>query len=515
MDLVAGVRKEGSRGGRADFKWEDVKDDAQRENYLGHSLMAPVGRWQKGRDLNWYAKSDQSPAAQTAAEARKEEIRRIKEAEQDALSAALGYEPIPRGNPNETPLGKKEVEKAIRETAEGDEPESAKGIGFGAFEGLRKGKGGGDTEMLEGVGFEQSNATQAPSNDGIEEVEVGTRVENAVTAGVKMRMRDTAAGIGRGTVDLEETIGIDQEATKHRGGTYILKTGGDFAAIRLNIGEEDMILGSGMMSAGDLPIELRHKIYRNLLVSPSNGKIERWHVKQTDSAFRVSKKFQGILEVNRQIRKEALYVFYYESIFELYWSGWVKAQQPISDRSFKDRMRASRTIDFRRIRKLHVIPSRGSPNPLDKYELVKEYHCLNSMISAVQLALSANHQLEYLLVESLALEFDQEGVATMKNQRKWKVWPLQRPTTDSLNSLRALKNVPHVYFHAYNKVQWPFLRALERSMAENDVPLKDATESNEVDPEDANNSGKRDLLYKTFRCKPLYEEDILSQFRTR
>ena len=28
------------RGGRADFKWEDVKDDAQRENYLGHSLMA-------------------------------------------------------------------------------------------------------------------------------------------------------------------------------------------------------------------------------------------------------------------------------------------------------------------------------------------------------------------------------------------------------------------------------------------------------------------------------------------
>jgi hypothetical protein len=27
-------------GGRADFKWEDVKQDAQRENYLGHSLMA-------------------------------------------------------------------------------------------------------------------------------------------------------------------------------------------------------------------------------------------------------------------------------------------------------------------------------------------------------------------------------------------------------------------------------------------------------------------------------------------
>ncbi|KAL8799909.1 MAG: hypothetical protein Q9200_007411 [Gallowayella weberi] len=40
MDLVAGVRKEGSRGGRDAFKWEDVKDDQHRENYLGHSLMA-------------------------------------------------------------------------------------------------------------------------------------------------------------------------------------------------------------------------------------------------------------------------------------------------------------------------------------------------------------------------------------------------------------------------------------------------------------------------------------------
>lgn len=30
------------------FSWEDVKQDKYREYYLGHSLMAPVGRWQKG-----------------------------------------------------------------------------------------------------------------------------------------------------------------------------------------------------------------------------------------------------------------------------------------------------------------------------------------------------------------------------------------------------------------------------------------------------------------------------------
>ncbi|KAL8945498.1 MAG: hypothetical protein Q9222_007950, partial [Ikaeria aurantiellina] len=119
MDLVAGVRKEGSRGGRDAFKWEDVKDDQHRENYLGHSLMAPVGRWQKNKDLSWYAKGD---TATDAATARAEEIRRIKEAEQDALSEALGFPVQPRLRDSQL-AGQKEVEKALKETAEGDEDE--------------------------------------------------------------------------------------------------------------------------------------------------------------------------------------------------------------------------------------------------------------------------------------------------------------------------------------------------------------------------------------------------------
>ncbi len=143
------------RGGRGEFKWEDVRDSQHRENYLGHSLMAPVGRWQKNKDLSWYAKNDNSPAALSAAEARKEEIRKIKEAEQDALSKALGYEPVDRSgvNANMTPLGQKEVERAIKETAEGDEDAGAKGVGFGGFVGA-----GGmkveERETLGGVGLE-------------------------------------------------------------------------------------------------------------------------------------------------------------------------------------------------------------------------------------------------------------------------------------------------------------------------------------------------------------------------
>ncbi|CBX96830.1 hypothetical protein IAQ61_008217 [Plenodomus lingam] len=117
MDLVQTVRKEGSRGGRGDFKWEDVKNDAHRENYLGHSLMAPVGRWQQGRDLSWYAKGDDDSKAAEAARIA-EEKRKIKQAEEDAMLVAMGL-PVPvRDNANLTPLGTKVHEADVQDTLE-------------------------------------------------------------------------------------------------------------------------------------------------------------------------------------------------------------------------------------------------------------------------------------------------------------------------------------------------------------------------------------------------------------
>ncbi|KAF3405056.1 Multiple myeloma tumor-associated protein 2 [Talaromyces pinophilus] len=169
MDLVAGVRKEGSRGGRDSFKWSDVKQSSHRENYLGHSIMAPVGRWQQNRDLNWYAKTDDSSAADKAKQEREEEIRRIKEAEQDAMALALGLPVAPRAsnNANLTPLGGQEVRKAVQDATEGEgdgDGDGGRGIGFGSYGGVV----GNDAEdeILAPIGMDSAVRPLGQEKDG-------------------------------------------------------------------------------------------------------------------------------------------------------------------------------------------------------------------------------------------------------------------------------------------------------------------------------------------------------------
>ena len=55
------------------------------QNYLGHSINAPTGRWQKNKDIHWYSRDIHEDEEARIAE----EIRVLKEQEAEALAAAL------------------------------------------------------------------------------------------------------------------------------------------------------------------------------------------------------------------------------------------------------------------------------------------------------------------------------------------------------------------------------------------------------------------------------------------
>ncbi|TGZ81888.1 hypothetical protein EX30DRAFT_395273 [Ascodesmis nigricans] len=203
MDLLSGLRKGGSsRGGRAEFSWDSVKEDKDRENYLGHSLMAPVGRWQKGKNLTWYAEGSDK---KDAADERAEEIRRIKEAEQDALAEALGFAVNRR---HHDPVDQKEVQRAIRES----------------------GVGGGDEEE---TGSELPMKQEEVEIIGQHERRMGVRMGDAngkmtgdITGAVEARHRAETAGRRAGEADTTEAVlaadaAIDMTTTEIRGDIVI------------------------------------------------------------------------------------------------------------------------------------------------------------------------------------------------------------------------------------------------------------------------------------------------------
>ncbi|KAI3631916.1 hypothetical protein MIR68_009752 [Amoeboaphelidium protococcarum] len=90
----------GNRGGSGLFKWEDVKTDKHKSNYLGASIMARSENAERRRDILWFTKPEKGARVAVnddtllTADNQKSlveiERQRVKLQEQQMMNAALG-----------------------------------------------------------------------------------------------------------------------------------------------------------------------------------------------------------------------------------------------------------------------------------------------------------------------------------------------------------------------------------------------------------------------------------------
>eukprot|EP00730_Choanoeca_flexa_P006489 TRINITY_DN12161_c1_g4_i4.p1 TRINITY_DN12161_c1_g4~~TRINITY_DN12161_c1_g4_i4.p1 ORF type:complete len:388 (+),score=44.60 TRINITY_DN12161_c1_g4_i4:70-1233(+) len=144
MEGLRHQSKEGSRGGSGNFNWEDIKTEkyADYEQYLGHSVMAPIGRWQKNQDITWFNKNKKGEAMTASQRAAAERLRiekeMIKQQEADLQAEALGLGPAAKRVLGTSAVTKQDLAEVLGTTKREGEPapssfdtaDRIKGVGF-------------------------------------------------------------------------------------------------------------------------------------------------------------------------------------------------------------------------------------------------------------------------------------------------------------------------------------------------------------------------------------------------
>jgi Multiple myeloma tumor-associated len=113
-----------------------VQADKDREYYLGHSVKALTGRWQKGKDVYWYTREerDKQPAG-----AYESELAAVKAHEEQLMAEALGIKPK-TSHAQQRKLDEVEMKQLLRRNGSGaeagpaggsDEEEDPRGKGLG------------------------------------------------------------------------------------------------------------------------------------------------------------------------------------------------------------------------------------------------------------------------------------------------------------------------------------------------------------------------------------------------
>ncbi|KAL0028599.1 hypothetical protein WJX79_004412 [Trebouxia sp. C0005] len=167
MSLYNGPARGGNRGGKDQFNWDSVKSDKDREFYLGHSVKATTGRWQKGKDVFWYTREKQE---EEAAKARLE-MQAIKQREEDLMNEALGLKPKALKHTAKPKLDSQDMAKLLGRTDSEEQgqpdpkqdPDAVKGLGYKPN--MMTGVASAGRDVLGGIGVDEDSAA-ALAQDG-------------------------------------------------------------------------------------------------------------------------------------------------------------------------------------------------------------------------------------------------------------------------------------------------------------------------------------------------------------